>query len=76
MNTIIIELFNHILIKNFLLILFNIIKWNYNILAKEEEREALRYQKEKLEQLDEDDFLDDSFAAKLAGAAADENEVI
>jgi len=36
-------------------------------IAKEEEYEALRLQKERMEQLDEEDFLDDSFAAQLSG---------
>lgn len=36
-------------------------------IAKEEEYEAIRLQKEKMEQLDEEDFLDDSFGAKLEG---------
>jgi len=36
-------------------------------IAKEEEYEALRLQKERIDQLDEEDFLDDSFAAKLSG---------
>jgi len=36
-------------------------------IAKEEEYEAIRLQKERMEQLDEEDFLDDSFAAQLSG---------
>jgi U3 small nucleolar RNA-associated protein 3 len=36
-------------------------------IAKEEEYEALRLQKERIEQLNEEDFIDDSFAAKLSG---------
>ncbi|ORX86659.1 hypothetical protein BCR32DRAFT_264819 [Anaeromyces robustus] len=35
-------------------------------IAKEEEIEALRLQKERIEQLDEEDFLDDSFATQLS----------
>jgi len=44
-------------------------------IAKEEEYEALRLQKERIEQLDEEDFLDDSFAAKLSGKSGIEEEL-
>lgn len=43
-------------------------------IAKEEEKEAIRLQQERMEQLDEDDFLDDSFATKLSTGASGETD--